>query len=287
MANNKKTCGKCGKNKAISAFYTNKEWALEQYRDSWCKNCIQSFVKSKDDLIDYCNANFRKFSEDLWDYALEHGERVCDNSDAYRKASIDRKEKLVLEKSIAGYFKQMNLQQHYRFTGDKSQKSSVQQSDDDEGDQEPDKNSKRIYSKIWQGSYTKDELEYLENYYESLERDYEIRTQNHRDYARKVAKASLMMDKVTNDMLSGRGSEKKYKETKEVFDSLSSSAKFSEKTRTPDTVTGLGSFGELVKRIEEGKWQPTQLKFKPDVIDQIRKEYRHTFKSLKGSYEDE
>ena len=45
------------------------------------------------------------------------------------------------------------------------------------------------------GKYTQKDIDYLNKYYAGLERDYKIITENHRDYARKIAKASLQMDK--------------------------------------------------------------------------------------------
>ena len=84
-----------------------------------------------------------------------------------------------------------------------------------------------IYDDKWMGKYSKKDIDYLNNYYAGLERDYKIITENHRDYARKIAKASLQMDKAFDDMINGiEGADAKYKNAREAFDTLSKSAKF-------------------------------------------------------------
>ena len=103
-----------------------------------------------------------------------------------------------------------------------------------------------IYSEEWMGEYTQSDLDRLNNYYDSLNNDYKIVTVNHRDYARKIAKASLMMDKAYEDMLKGvPNAEKMYTNAKDIFDSLSKSAKFSEDKRSINDV-GISSFSKIV-----------------------------------------
>ena len=90
----------------------------------------------------------------------------------------------------------------------------------------------KTYSKQWVGEYTKDDIEYLDSYLKGLHSDFKIITENHKDYAKKIAKASLHMDKCFQDMLQGvPQSDKRYKDARETFDTLSKSAQFSEQTR--------------------------------------------------------
>lgn len=56
-----------------------------------------------------------------------------------------------------------------------------------------------IYDNKWMGKYSQKDIDYLNSYYAGLERDYKIITENHRDYARKIAKASLQMDKAFDE----------------------------------------------------------------------------------------
>jgi hypothetical protein len=109
-----------------------------------------------------------------------------------------------------------------------------------------------FYNADWQGSYSVQDLNYLNDYFEKLNRDYKITTQNHRDYARKVAKASLAMDKAYARMINENddSAHKKFKELKSIFDDLCKSAQFSESTRSANDV-GLGSFGVLFNKVEK------------------------------------
>lgn len=126
-----------------------------------------------------------------------------------------------------------------------------------------------IDSKIWCGKYTQSDIDYLDSYYNGLERDYKIITENHRDYARKIAKASLQMDKCFNDMMNGvDGADTKYKNAREAFDTLSKSAKFSESTRSVNDV-GISSFSKVAAMVESHNWIPEHKPIKKDEIDEM------------------
>lgn len=96
------------------------------------------------------------------------------------------------------------------------------------------------------------DLNYLNDYYDKLHRDYKITTQNHKDYARKVAKTSLAMDKAYSRMINEKDSTAhgEFKQLETIFDSLCKSAQFSENTRSANDV-GLGSFGVLFNKVEQ------------------------------------
>lgn len=126
-----------------------------------------------------------------------------------------------------------------------------------------------IYDEKWMGKYTKKDIEYLNKYYTGLERDYKIITENHRDYARKIAKASLQMDKAFDDMINGiEGADAKYKNAREAFDTLSKSAKFSESTRSVNDV-GISSFSKVAAMVEAHNWIPEHKPLQKDVIDEM------------------
>lgn len=137
-----------------------------------------------------------------------------------------------------------------------------------------------IYSDEWMGEYTQQDLDRLNKYYESLNTDYKIVTVNHRDYARKIAKASLMMDKAYEDMLKGvPGAEKMYTNAKDIFDSLSKSAKFSEDKRSINDV-GISSFSKIVSMVENHNWIPEYVPKKKDMYDELLDALRIINKSL-------
>ncbi len=126
-----------------------------------------------------------------------------------------------------------------------------------------------IYDDKWMGKYTQKDIDYLNSYYAGLERDYKIITENHRDYARKIAKASLQMDKAFDDMINGiEGADAKYKNAREAFDTLSKSAKFSESTRSVNDV-GISSFSKVAAMVEAHNWIPEHKPLKKDTIDEM------------------
>ena len=126
-----------------------------------------------------------------------------------------------------------------------------------------------IYDDKWMGKYSQKDIDYLNSYYAGLERDYKIITENHRDYARKIAKASLQMDKAFDDMINGiEGADAKYKNAREAFDTLSKSAKFSESTRSVNDV-GISSFSKVAAMVEAHNWIPEHKPLKKDTIDEM------------------
>ena len=126
-----------------------------------------------------------------------------------------------------------------------------------------------IYSEFWMGEYTQKDIDLLDKYYAGLNRDYKIVTENHRDYAKKIAKASLMMDKAYEDMLKGvSGADKMYASAKDIFDSLSKSAKFSEDKRSINDV-GISSFSKITSIVENHNWIPQHVPKEKDMYDEM------------------
>lgn len=138
----------------------------------------------------------------------------------------------------------------------------------------------KIYSKEWKGYYTQEEIDDLNNYYKDLNTDFKIVTRNHKDYARKIAKASLAMDKAFEDAKDGvAGADKRYKDFKESFDSLSKSAQFAENTRSQNDVA-LGCFGKVFELVENHHWIPEWDSLEKDEIDVLLDQFSNIDKSL-------
>ena len=137
-----------------------------------------------------------------------------------------------------------------------------------------------IYSKEWRGTYTRADLEYLDNYYNELQKDFKIVTKNHKDYARKIAKASFAMDKAYDDMMGGvNGSDKRYKDLKDTFDSLSKSAQFAEDKRGQNDVS-LGCFGVTFDKVEQKQWIPQHTPLEKDDYDLLIEYFSTINKSM-------
>lgn len=137
-----------------------------------------------------------------------------------------------------------------------------------------------VYSEDWRGTYTLSDLKYLEGYYRDLDKDFKIVTRNHKDYARKIAKASLAMDKAYDDMVNGvQGADTRYKNLKDTFDQLSKSAQFSEDKRGANDA-GLGCFGVVFDRVESKIWIPQHQPVEKDDYDNLLDSFSTIDKSL-------
>lgn len=146
---------------------------------------------------------------------------------------------------------------------------SIQKKKEKQTSNTSQKTFSKIYSQKWRGEYTQEDIDYLDNYYLGLERDYKIVTENHRDYAKKIAKASLQMDKTFDDMMNNvAGADAKYKAAREAFDTLSKSAKFSESTRSVNDV-GASSFSKVCAMVESHNWIPEYHPMEKDTVDEL------------------
>ena len=151
--------------------------------------------------------------------------------------------------------------------------------DEDTGEVIEDEDSgKLIYSKEWNGKFSQRDIDYLNNYYNGLLADYDIKTTNHKDYAKKIAKASLAMDREFEKVLNGEP-DTVYKNLRDTFDKLSNSAKFSESQRSANDV-GLGSFGLIAAKVEKNEWIPEYEPVDKDTYDLIIEQFSNIEKSL-------
>lgn len=139
-------------------------------------------------------------------------------------------------------------------------------------------NNVKKYSEVWMGNYTISDLKYLDNYFKKLCEDFNIITQNHIDYARKIAKASLVMDKEYSKVLDGGGSDGAYEKYKRIFDDLSKSAQFAESGRGKSLI-GNG-LTEIVDSVESGQWIFSKEEFEKDDIDMLLEQFGNMSKSL-------
>ena len=145
-----------------------------------------------------------------------------------------------------------------------------------------DEENRKVYNHDWRGEYTPKEIEYLENYYKGLKNDYKITTENHRDYARKIAKASLFMDICYDEILNNTSNADygQYSKARENFDTLCKSAKFAEQSRSVNDV-GLGAFGAIADKVEKGEYIYKHTPVKKDEVDEMLK-YFLTIKDSLG-----
>lgn len=256
MINREKVCSHCTEIRKLDDFYRSYGKLDTDGRMRVCKRCIKKLVNPN---------NVETLLEVL---------RMVDKPFIYHLFESSKSKTDV----VGEYFKLVNAKDFRQLTS----KDSLFMDDSKEDESETSKKSEEVkkYSSKWIGDYTDLEIEYLDNYLNGLNKDFKIVTENHKDYARKIAKASFHMDKCFSDVLDGiNGAEKKYKDAKDVFDALSKSAQFSESQRGQNEV-GLGCFGRVFELVESRTYIPEHIPLEKDDVDKIIDDFSHIKKSL-------
>ena len=298
------TCPSDNNSKPRSQFYTT---TLPIYPNGylpWCKECVINSALSKDKDFDL--SKFKKMLQTidkpfkkellintvLWfkdkyphielDEVYFYGEEIVKqyihmvnckklSNSRYEDSDIDNtntNDKIFLKNILK------EVQEIENENNNISTQDTINSDNDiDYGDDEIEKKEKEeiplVYSEVWMGEYTQSDIDKLDNYYKGLERDYSIVTENHKGYARKIAKASLWCDKCLNDMINGvDGADDKYQTALKSFDSLSKSAKFSESTRSVADI-GLNSISRITDLVEAHNWIPKHTPVEKDDIDTL------------------
>jgi hypothetical protein len=245
-------CSVCGKRKSEKLFYSAGRFKAGFFHA--CKNCLQ--MRSKHNnfeyVLDVLKQMDRPMLRSIWNKIYYKYGDTCFGHYLATVIGNPKYNELGFEDSIL-----------------------------EEVSAETDLLEESIFNDMWRGTFTIPDLNYLEQYYEELHRDYKITTTNHKDYAKKIAKASLAMDKAYERMLNDRDEKaaKEFKELKGIFDDLCKSAQFSESTRSANDV-GLGSFGVIFNMIENNEWIPQHKPLKKDLYDKLLDQFANISKSL-------
>lgn len=262
---NKLKCVQCGREKYIKRdYYKSKDprFGISQERCYWCKECLENKCFDANGI-----PNRDSFREILRDYLnLPFDQSLYEES-------------LNKDKRLLGYYiTQLNTRSRYK--GKNLTWEDGQIEDKKDNKLTNNQNEEKIYSKNWSGYYTQIEIEYLDNYLEGLSKDFKIITTNHKDYAKKIAQASLAVNKAYQDMLNDvSGADKKYKDLQSTFDTLSKSAQFSENSRSANDV-GITGIAQIVDKVESKQWIYDNENFKKDELDHILEQFENIKKSI-------
>jgi hypothetical protein len=285
-----KVCPICSKNKKFSDYYVHRRFDKEYGCDPICKVCSKAMAISKEGLANYCSTTSRPFLEELWNWCEDKVTTIFNKDDAFNSLTEIQQKKKFTQRMINTYFGQMGQAQWYSYTGaelsgevDEIEATEVEV--DDSADAV--RSDKKKYSLMWGGDFTEEELIYLNMQYKKAQEDYDLKTTNDLEYAMNVAVAGLIVRKARSSYLNEEaGSDKRWREAVSSYDSLCTSAKFNQKTRTENSNTGLGSFGETWKRLEEMGFKPVLVNFPKDDVDKILEEYAHSHVALRGALDD-
>lgn len=275
-----KLCLRCGRVKELNDYYSNRDWEEQLGKDVWCKECVNRCTE-KDEIREYFWENHREWNERIWELAKKKAESLAAQNTTYQKASEERRQ-LILDRLTCQQVPAV-MSPHYKYydpTKDGKAVSYQEAKSNGTIIQEEDANVK-VYSEDFNGYFKPAELRYLETYYQSLENDFDLDTENLRDYARKLSKASLLADKAQDDYAAGRCDFGVVKDALAQFDMLSKSANFAACKRKPGEAGGMGSWAELTYKLETSGHPCTRkIEWEPDDVDRTIMEFKHIVEAL-------
>lgn len=285
MANQKKTpsklCLKCNRVLPLGDFYPNKKWSAQSYRDTWCKECAKKNCKTQEQIKQYCYENNRVWKDSFWDSAMKKAQYILSTSAEYidPKTTSTKRRELEERTAASQFFSLMNMANVYGYienvTHDGTYISPAMR------EQEKRQSEELVYNHTWRGSFTAAQIEALEEIYEQYEEDFVLDNVSMRDYARKVAKASLNADIAEDRMRRGEISASDYKEAQRIFDDLSKSSNFAACKRKPGEASGMGSLGDIILKLEvNGDLDFNGFTFPEDDVDKIIADFRHTLTAV-------
>lgn len=276
-----KRCTRCGKKVPLKDFYVNKDWQEQEGKDAWCKECVNK-CGNKEEILEYFWENRRKWDDKIWTSAETKASKQASSNSVYQKTSDERRER-ILEKLTCQLipsimFTMYTYEPHIRNGKDipyeDAKKEGLIISDTRDRDI-------KVYSKEFNGYFKKAELEYLHDYYEGLEHDFDLNDTNLRDIAKKLAKASLQADKAQDDYMAGKCDFSVVKDALSQFDLLSKSGNFAACKRKPGEDGGMSSWSELTMMLETtGHPCTRKIEWPKDSVDEVIEEYRHIVEAL-------
>lgn len=262
-----KKCDKMGKYLSIDEFYKSRNAAMPHH--PFCKDCVNKMINIDDitTVYDVLKVLDTPFIMDIWNKVLNS------NTNNY----------------LGDYLRIVNFTQRKKYEGKTFADSIYELTPPKEEEEEDFKINEHLQETIddipvwddeWQGKFTKSDLKYLNDYYNGLQKDFKIITTNHKDYAKKIAQASLSQLKAFQQLQNGeKGADVAYEKATKIFDMLSKSAQFAESQRGANDVA-LGCFGRVFDAVEKHNWVPIYVPDDEDMYDRLLKQFSNIERSL-------
>ncbi len=266
-----KICLHCNQIRNLSEFYSNRDWLAQAGKDVWCKKCVAS-IQTKDEMRQYFFENDRKWNEKIWENAKKKAERVAVQNTKFMKLSEDMRESF-LEKMTCEQVPAV-MQINYEYV-DNSQNINVNTYEESKEagqvvDNEPKKKDANVktYNAFFNGDFKPSELEYLQNFYDELDSDFDLADVSLRDNAKKLAKAALTVDKMQNDYLAGRCQIQDLNNAVNSYNLLASMGNFAANKRKPGDKGGINSWAETTAYLETHGYPCIEkIEWPKDVVD--------------------
>lgn len=265
-------CKKCGTKKDLNDFYTNSKWEENKTKDCWCKECVKG-LSAKEEVRKYFWENNRYWDEKIWTAARENASKIVLNNAIYKKAD-SAQQALIFEKlSSEQVSLLMNKPAYYRYECHDGKAYEAAKSDGqicdmiDEG--------VRKYDKEWNGYYTNNELEFLNNFYNQICEEREIESFTERLYVRNWAKSALTFDKAQDALNKGEGAPEDVQKAAAVMDTVAKTGQLAPKKKE-DKGEGLSSVAEIsLYLIQHGHPMTRKIEWPEDQVDAVSKDFAY------------
>ena len=276
-------CLHCNQTQPLTKFFSNKDWVENGKKDKWCKNCVAK-IQTKDEMRRYFWENNRQWKENVWENAIEKAKLEASKSAVYQKSNEDRKNVLLEHIACSIMPELFRLTQNYQYEehlNDPHTNSYDEAKENGKIAETKDKNIK-TYNEFFNGEFKELEIEYLENYYNGLQEDFDLSDTALRDTAKKVAKASLMADKVQNDYMAGRCSLQDVKDATAQLDLLMKTGNFAACKRKPGDKNTLNNWAETTMYCETHGYPCVKpIDWPKDVVDMTIESLNYVVESLR------
>lgn len=285
-----KLCIRCRKVQPLGNFHGNSVWKEQNYCDVYCKDCAKQMVKDKESVREYFWMNNRLWDDRIWESAKKKAEYILARNPEYIKTSTTktRREEIENEENAKQCLNIMNMRAFYKYSANITEDGEYNEFDPDstdgtlilseDGEEEMGANAKS-YSREWNGVYTKQDLMFLDDFYEQLQSDFSLGDIVMLDAAKRVAKAALADDKAYNAMLEGRGTVKDWKDAHDVYEKVLQSTNFAASQRKGTGNNDMKAIGTIIAAVEIKRDIAElcrQQLFPPDDVDKILRDFRHT-----------
>ena len=283
-----KLCLHCNQTKPLAKFFSNREWVENGGKDSWCKECIAK-IRTKDEMRRYFWENNREWKENVWENACKQAELDAAKTPVYQKSNEERRQVILESIACTKVPSLMQSTQNYKFE-DHTQDVNTNNYDqakengmivESDPSKPKDKNLK-VYNAFFNGEFKPAEIEYLENYYEGLEADFDLSDTALRDNAKKLAKASLLADKAQNDYMAGKCSLQDVKDAMAQLDLLMKTGNFAACKRKPGDKNSLNNWAETTLYCEtHGYPCIKKIEWEKDVVDKALDGLNYIIQSMR------
>ena len=286
-------CLHCNQVKPLSKFYANRNWIENGKKDKWCKECLAK-IQTKDEMRRYFWENNRVWKENVWENALKQAEIEAAKSTVYQKSNAERKQVLLEHIACPIIPTLMQMTQNYGYedhlndpyVNDYDQAKESGKIVEAQPNSKTDKNLK-VYDAFFNGEFKPAEIEYLNTYYAGLQDDFDLSDTALRDTAKKVAKASLMADKVQNDYMAGRCSLQDVKDATAQLDLLMKTGNFAACKRKPGDKNTLNNWAETTMYCETHGYPCVEkIEWEKDVVDFAIESLNYIVESIRDEESD-